>query len=208
MRPRAPTPDAPLRLAVLASGSGSGMEALARHQAAMTDVLHSTSLVVVDRPEAGAIARAEALGLQVAVVPLPEAEDRDERRLAHEAAIEAQLATHRIEVVVLSGWMRLLTPAFVRAWKGRLLNIHPSLLPDFPGAHAHRDVLAAGATRSGCTVHFVDEGMDTGPIIAQVEVPVQPDDDEGTLAARVRREEHRLYPEVLDAYASGTVRFP
>jgi phosphoribosylglycinamide formyltransferase-1 len=208
MRPRIPTPEAPLRLAVLASGSGSGMEALARYQARTPDVLHSTALVLVDRPEAGAIGRAATLGLTVAVVPLPLVEDPAARRRAHEGAVEEELEKHGIEVVVLSGWMRLLTPAFVRAWRGRLLNIHPSLLPAFPGAHAHRDVLAAGVERSGCTVHFVDEGMDTGPIVAQAEVPVLPNDDEASLAARVRHEEHRLYPEVLDAYALGTVSFP
>ena len=101
--------------------------------------------------------------------------------------------------------MRLLTPGFVAKWKGRLLNIHPSLLPAFPGAHAHRDVLSAGATESGCTVHFVDAGMDTGPIVAQTKVPVLDGDDVGRLAARVKTEEHRLYPRAIDALASGAI---
>ena len=184
------------------------MEALVLHQRQSEGCLHTTSLVLVDRPDAGAIERAERLGLEVQVVPLPTLSDATQRRLVHEQAVHGMLLDAGIEVVVLSGWMRLLTPSFVRNWRGCLLNIHPSLLPAFPGAHAHRDVLAAGVARSGCTVHFVDEGMDTGPIIAQVEVPVLPDDDEARLAARVRAEEHRLYPEVLDAYASGSVGLP
>lgn len=184
------------------------MEALVLHQRQSEGCLHTTSLVLVDRPDAGAIERAERLGLEVQVVPLPTLSDATQRRLAHEQAVHGMLLDAGIEVVVLSGWMRLLTPSFVRNWRGCLLNIHPSLLPAFPGAHAHRDALAAGVARSGCTVHFVDEGMDTGPIIAQAEVPVLPDDDEARLAARVRAEEHRLYPEVLDAYASGSVGLP
>ena len=207
MRPRMASPEAPLRLAVLVSGSGSGMEALVRYQQATKDVLHATVVVVTDKANAGAINRASALGCAVEVVPLPPVDDRVARRLAHEDLIQAELEAHGVEAVVLSGWMRLLTADFVERWKGRLLNIHPSLLPAFPGAHAHRDALAAGASESGCTVHFVDAGMDTGPIIAQAAVPVLEGDDIERLATRVKAEEHRLYPRVIDALASGDISF-
>ena len=113
------------------------------------------------------------------------------------------LEKYNIEAVILSGYMRILSPLFVRAWKGRLLNIHPSLLPRYPGAHAHRDALADGATVSGCTVHLVDEGVDTGQILAQREVPVLPDDDEHTLSERIKAIEHELYPQVIDAFTTG-----
>ena len=204
---RAVSAEAPLRLAVLASGSGSGMEALVRYQHEKEGVLHVTSLVLTDKADAGAIARGKSLGCSVEVVPLPGLDDRTARRLAHEAEVQNILEAYDVEAVILSGWMRLLTPTFVARWEGRLLNIHPSLLPAFPGAHAHRDVLAAGASESGCTVHFVDAGMDTGPIVAQRAVPVLEGDDIGRLAERVKAEEHRLYPRAIDAFASGAISF-
>ena len=205
MRLRIATPEAPLRLAVLASGSGSGMEALVRYQRATDGVRHITRLVLTDHADAGAVERAQQLGCPVQAVPLPMIEDRAARRRAHEALVQTQLEAHEVEAVILSGWMRLLTSDFVAQWEGRLLNIHPSLLPDFPGAHAHRDVLHAGANESGCTVHFVDAGMDTGPIVAQATVPVLEGDDIERLAARVKVEEHRLYPRAIDALASGAI---
>ena len=118
------------------------------------------------------------------------------------------LSDYGVEVVILSGYMRLLTPSFVKPWAGRILNIHPSLLPDFPGAHAHRDVIAAGVEKSGCTVHFVDSGMDTGPIIAQAEVEISPDDDENSLAEKVKQKEHILYPSVIDMFSEGKIESP
>ena len=111
------------------------------------------------------------------------------------------------KAVILSGYMRILSPLFVKAWKGRLLNIHPSLLPKYPGAHAHRDALADGATVTGCTVHFVDEGVDSGLIIAQQEVAVLPNDNEATLSERVKKVEHILYPATIDAFAAGEVKY-
>ena len=117
------------------------------------------------------------------------------------------LEKHNIEAVILSGYMRIMSSLFVSAWEGRLLNIHPSLLPKYPGAHAHRDALADGATVTGCTVHFVDEGVDSGPIIAQEEVPIFPNDDESTLSERVKKVEHKLYPSAIDAFAAGEVKF-
>ena len=117
------------------------------------------------------------------------------------------LEERNIEVVILSGYMRILSPLFIREWKGRLLNIHPSLLPKYPGAHAHRDALADGATITGCTVHFVDEGVDSGYIIAQQEVAVLPGDDEDSLSERVKKVEHILYPAAIDAFAAGKIKF-
>ena len=205
--PRKGTVGEPLRLAILISGSGSGMEALIRHQQTK-DCLHVTNVVISDRIDAGGLAKAESLGVTAVAIPLPDIEDRDERRIAHEKEVNEVLVDHGVEVVVLSGYMRLLTPSFVAPWAGRILNIHPSLLPDFPGAHAHRDVIAAGVSKSGCTVHFVDSGMDTGPIIDQAEVDVGPDDDEGTLAEKVKRLEHVLYPSVIDKISAGRIESP
>jgi len=131
--------------------------------------------------------------------------EKSERRVAHERLVNAELEAADVELVVLSGYMRILTPWFVRRWKGRLINIHPSLLPDFPGAHAHRDALAAGVSVTGCTVHLVDEGVDSGPILAQREIEVRPNDDEEALQERVKGVEHLLYPDVLDRLCSGQI---
>ena len=161
-------------------------------------------VVVSNRADVEGVARARRLGLPVEVVE----QVKDERRLSreeHETGILHRLENHDVELIVLAGYMRLLSPHFLSAWGGRVINIHPSLLPHFPGAHAHRDVLASGTTLTGCTVHLVDEGMDTGAVIAQRTAPVFPDDDEALLSARVKVEEHRLYPEVLTLIAEGRV---
>ena len=205
--PRKGTVEDPLRLAVLISGSGSGMEALIHHQQ-NKDCLHVTNVVISDRIDAGGLAKAGALGVTAVAIPLPDIENREEMRIAHEKEVCEVLEDYGIEVVILSGYMRLLTPSFVKPWAGRILNIHPSLLPDFPGAHAHRDVIAAGASKSGCTVHFVDSGMDTGPIIDQAEVEVDSNDDEDSLAEKVKQLEHVLYPSVIDNLSEGKIESP
>ena len=205
--PRIGTFDEPLRLAILISGSGSGMEALVRHQQ-KSECLHTTSIVISDRTNASGLSKAEALGVNAIAIPLPDIADRLERRIAHENEVAKVLLSSDVEVIILSGYMRILTPSFVKPWAGRILNIHPSLLPDFPGAHAHRDVIAAKATKSGCTVHFVDSGMDTGPIIAQEEVDVLLEDDEDSLAEKVKLKEHLLYPMVIDMLSSGRIKSP
>jgi phosphoribosylglycinamide formyltransferase-1 len=205
--PRRGAVEDPLRLAVLISGSGSGMEALIRHQQ-NKDCLHVTNVVISDRADADGLSKAEALGVTAVAVPLPDIEDREERRLAHEREVSEVLSDYGVEAVILSGYMRLLTPSFVKPWAGRILNIHPSLLPEFPGAHAHRDVIAAGVEKSGCTVHFVDSGMDTGPIIAQAEVEISSDDDENSLAEKVKQKEHILYPSVIDMFSEGKIESP
>lgn len=205
--PRTGTPEDPLRLGVLISGSGSGMEALLLHQKS-TACLHVTNVVISDRPDVAGLEKAQAHGVTSVVVPLPDVKDKGERRKLHEDEVNEVLVDYGVEAIILSGYMRILTPSFVRPWAGRLLNIHPSLLPDFPGAHAHRDAIAAGVSKSGCTVHFVDSGMDTGPIIAQEKVAVLPTDDEDSLAEKVKLKEHSLYPAVIDLLASGSVESP
>ena len=205
--PRRGTNEDPLRLAVFISGSGSGMEALIRHQQ-NNDCFHKTSLVVSDREDATGLSKAQDMGVTAIAVPLPNISDKIERREIHEKEVSKILLKYDIEVIILSGYMRILNPSFVKPWAGRILNIHPSLLPEFPGAHAHRDVIAAGATKSGCTVHFVDSGMDTGPIIAQEEVDVLPEDDEHTLSEKVKIKEHVLYPAVIDLLSEGKIESP
>ena len=198
--------DDPIRLAVFISGSGSGMEALLQHQSSGT-CLHQTVLVVSNQPGAAGLSKAHAHGITTASIEIDKSIlTPTERRVEHETRVMAVLAEHEVEAVILSGYMRIMSPFFVQEWAGKLLNIHPSLLPKYPGAHAHRDALADGATVTGCTVHLVDEGMDTGPILAQRELPVLPDDDEQSLAERVKKLEHQLYPEVIDAFAAGEIK--
>ena len=201
--PRVGTTDDPVRLAVLVSGGGSGLAALLRYQ--RTPRCHRTALVLADKADAGGLQHGRDAGITSIGVPLPMDVGKSERREAHERLVNEELEAAEVELVVLSGYMRILTPWFVRRWKGRLINIHPSLLPDFPGAHAHRDALAAGANSTGCTVHLVDEGVDSGPILAQREIEVLPGDDEEALQERIKLEEHVLYPEVLDRLCSGRI---
>jgi phosphoribosylglycinamide formyltransferase-1 len=166
-------------------------------------------LVLSNNPDAAGLATAAAAGVPVqAIDHRPFKGDRG----AHEAAIDAALVAAGVEVVCLAGYMRLLTPVLVDAWAGRMLNIHPSLLPAFPGLHTHAGALKAGATAHGCTVHLVTLGMDDGPILAQATVPVLPGDTEELLAARVLEQEHRLYPATLAAFIGsllpGSCRVP
>lgn len=181
------------KVGVLISGTGSNMEALVR-AAVAPDAVYEVVLVVSNRPEAPGVARAERLGVPVrAIDHRPFKGDRE----AHERAIDAALREAGARWVAQAGYMRILTPWMVHRWAGRMLNIHPSLLPAFPGLHPHAQALAAGAAESGCTVHLVTEGVDAGPVLAQARVPVLPGDDEAALAARVLEQEHRLYPEAL-----------
>ena len=193
----------PLRCAVLLSGSGTGMEALVRAQQGQ-NLLHQTTVVISNKADAAGVGRAQSLGLPTVVIehqPVGESLSREE----HEQKILDTLLEYDVELVVLSGYMRLLSPSFLSKWGRHVVNIHPSLLPHFPGAHAHRDVLAAKVSITGCTVHLVDDGMDTGAIIAQRSVPVLKKDDEQRLSERVKVEEHRLYPTVLTWIAEGRV---
>ena len=202
--PRAASIEEPLRLAVLISGGGSGLSSLLAFQS-YEPRCHQTVLVIADSENAGGLEHGRGAGIATMGIELPKGLQSNERRLAHESMILRQLKSSEVELVVLSGYMRILTPSFVAIWKGRLLNIHPSLLPEFPGAHPHRDALAAGVKTTGCTVHLVDEGVDSGPILAQREVPILTDDDEESLRDRVKKVEHALYPEIIDLLCSGGV---
>ncbi len=179
------------------------MEALVRAQRDQ-QLPHQTVVVVANKSGIEGLERAKHLGVPTLVVEQKH-EGHLRSRQEHEADILNQMSGHGIELVVLAGYMRLLSPLFLGTWPRRVVNIHPSLLPHFPGAHAHRDVLASGTAITGCTVHLVDEGMDTGAILAQRSVPVFNDDDEAALSARVKIEEHRLYPEVLTWIAEGRI---
>jgi len=169
--------------------------------AAQPDYPAEIVLVLSNRADAAGLARAEAMGVATYVV-----ESRGRERAEFEAAMSAVLATHRIEILALAGFMRVLTEGFVRGWQGRMINIHPSLLPSFPGLDTHARALAAGVRLHGCTVHLVSAGVDEGPILAQVAVPVLPGDTESALAARVLQQEIQLYPATLAWLAAGRVR--
>ena len=187
------------RVAILISGRGSNMAALIE-AAKAPDYPAEIALVVSNRPEAGGLALARAAGVPTAVLDhKPFGKDR----AAFDAALQAVLDQHRIELICLGGFMRLFTAQFTRAWYGRMLNIHPSLLPAFPGLDPHGQALRAGAKTSGATVHFVVPETDAGPIVMQESVPVYPDDTPDTLAARVLEVEHRIYPRALRDLAQG-----
>jgi phosphoribosylglycinamide formyltransferase-1 len=194
------------RLAVLASGTGSNLSAILAACAARR-IEAEVAVVLSNVPGAGALSRAEAAGVATELLPSKGVADR----AAYDLEVARRLERHAPDLVCLAGWMRLLTPAFLRrfgptpATRGcpRVMNVHPGLLPSFPGLHAQRQALLYGARFAGCTVHFVDEGTDTGPIVAQAVVPVLPADDEAALTARILAEEHRLYPQAVGWFAAG-----
>lgn len=192
-----------MKIGVLASGSGSNLQTL-------IDQLHrdesceiEISVVISDRKKAYALTRAKNARIPSYIVEVQDFPDRH----AFDEKISELLDAHAVELIVLAGFMKLLQPTFVQKYSNRILNIHPALLPAFPGAHPVTDTLAYGAKVSGVTVHFVDEGMDTGPIIAQKSVPVFDDDDEESLHARLQVEEHKLYPTVIKWYAENRIGF-
>ena len=187
------------RVAILISGRGSNMTALIE-AAKAKDYPAEIALVVSNRPDAPGLSRARSAGVATAVVDHTRFGDERE---AFEHALDAELQKNRIDLVCLAGFMRLLTPWFVTRWSGRMLNIHPSLLPQFKGLHTHRRALEAGVKRHGATVHFVVPEMDSGPIVAQDSVAVREGDTEETLAARVLELEHQIYPRALRAVAEG-----
>ena len=188
----AASPTSPVRVGILLSGRGSNF--LALHAAVERGELPATIAVVVSNvPTAPGLARARELDLPTVCLAASDFADRD----AHEASVLDALAGHGVEWVCLAGYMRLLSPRFVGAYPQRVLNVHPSLLPAFPGLHPQRQALLHGVKVSGCTVHLVDDGVDSGPIVVQRAVPVLDGDDEAALAARILVEEHRAYPEAL-----------
>jgi phosphoribosylglycinamide formyltransferase-1 len=186
------------RIAVLVSGSGTNLQALLDHPVCGPRI----ALVVSDRPEAGGLRRAEVRGVETEVLQPETFADRD----AFDHALADLLRQRGIDVVVTAGYLRLLGPAVLGAYGGRILNVHPSLLPAFPGMHAVADALAHGVKVTGVTVFVVDEGIDTGPIVLQEAIEVRADDDWDSLEARVHEVEHRLLPEAAAALVEGRLR--
>jgi phosphoribosylglycinamide formyltransferase-1 len=186
-----------LRLAVLISGRGSNL--LAIHAACQRGTLDADIVLVASDRAAPGIDAARAAGLQAELIDARQFEDR----AAHDAAMQTRIDAARADVVVLAGYMRILTPAFVGHYAGRLLNIHPSLLPRHKGLRTHRRVLEAGDAEHGASVHYVTAELDGGPVVLQGRVPVLPGDTEAALSARVQACEHSIYPEVLQWIASG-----
>ena len=188
-----------MKIAVLVSGSGSNLQALIDrlHRDTTCDI--EICVVISDRKTAYALDRASQANIPTHVVKLRDFPNRN----AFDAAISSVIDDYEAELIVLSGFMKVLQPQFVQKYRNCIINIHPSLLPAFPGAHPLRDTLAYGVKVSGATVHFVDEGLDTGPIIAQVSVPVYDNDNEESLHARIQIEEHKIYPNVVKWYAAG-----
>lgn len=190
------------RLAVLVSGRGSNLDAIL--DASDRGALAAEVVVVIaDRPDARALVRAQTRGIAAGYLDA----SRHPDRVAFDRGLDARLRAVTPDLVVLAGFMRVLGPEFVAGWIGRLVNIHPSLLPAYPGLRTHRQALADGARVHGASVHFVTPELDSGPVVMQVEVPVRPGDDEAALAARVLRAEHALYPAALQRIVSGQVAF-
>jgi phosphoribosylglycinamide formyltransferase-1 len=194
-----------IRLGVLASGGGTNLQALLDACSARR-ISAEVAVVVSNVPGAGALDRARRAGVPAELLP-----SKGVDREAYDLRLVEALRAHRVELVCLAGYMRLVTPAFLRAFgptpatRGcpRVVNVHPGLLPSFPGLHAQRQCVEYGARFAGCTVHFVDEGTDTGPVIVQAIVPVMPDDSEDALAKRILEQEHRLYPQAVHWFAEG-----
>jgi phosphoribosylglycinamide formyltransferase 1 len=189
-----------IRLGILLSGRGSNFEAIAFNiTAGRLDA--RIAVVISNRPDARGLEKARARGLPAVCIP-----SKGVAREEYDRQLVAELKARDVDLVCLAGYMRLLSPAFIREFPMRVLNIHPSLLPSFPGLDAQEQALEHGVKVSGCTVHFVDENLDAGPIILQAAVPVVDDDTAETLAARILREEHRIYSEAIALVASGNFR--
>ena len=188
------------RVAVLISGRGSNMVALIE---AAKDFDYPAEIISVisNRPDAGGLALATSHGIPARVIPHKSFDSRE----AHDAAIDAALDAARPDIVCLAGYMRIMTPTLISKWQGRMINIHPSLLPQFPGLHTHERAIQAQVSEHGCSVHFVTLGMDEGPVIGQARVPVMPGDTPETLSCRVLVAEHQLYPAALRLVAEGKV---
>jgi phosphoribosylglycinamide formyltransferase 1 len=189
-----------VRTAVLISGRGSNLSALIE-AARAADYPAEIALVVSNKPDAAGLAVAETAGVATKIIPHQNYDTREE----FDAAIDAALREANIKLVCEAGFMRIHSEWFVKRWEGRLLNIHPSLLPAFPGIRVHKQALDAGVKISGCTVHFIVPELDSGPIVAQAAVPVRLNDTPETLAARILEQEHHLYPTALRFLASGTI---
>lgn len=189
------------KLGILLSGRGSNFEAIARNVQAGR-IPASIAVVISNKPEAAGLARARELGIATRCIP-----SKGKDREVFDREVVAVLKEFQVDLVCLAGFMRILSPYFVREFPCRILNIHPALLPAFPGEDAQRQALEHGVKFTGCTVHLVDEGTDTGPIVCQAVVPVRDDDTVETLAARILREEHRIYSDAICLLLADQVRF-
>jgi phosphoribosylglycinamide formyltransferase-1 len=189
------------RIGVLLSGRGSNFEALAESVAAGRIPNAEIALVVSNREGAAGIEKAKARGIETRVIP-----SKGLQREEHDRQVVAALQEKAVELVCLAGYMRLLSPLFVRAFPGKILNVHPSLLPAFPGLEAQRQALEHGVKVTGCTVHFVDENLDAGPIVLQATMTIRDDDTAETLSERILREEHRIYSEAVKIVLGGNYR--
>jgi phosphoribosylglycinamide formyltransferase-1 len=189
------------RIGILLSGRGSNFEALADSVAAGRIPGAEIAIVISNREGAPGIARAVERGIPAKVIP-----SKGLEREAYDRLVVASLTEAKVDLVCLAGFMRLLSPFFVAAFRGRILNIHPSLLPSFPGLEAQRQALEYGVRYSGCSVHFVDENLDAGPVVLQAIVPVEDSDTPDTLAARILKEEHRIYTEAVRLVLEGRYR--
>jgi phosphoribosylglycinamide formyltransferase-1 len=190
----------PLKLGVLISGSGSNLQSIIDHieKGSLNAVI---KIVISNNPDAYGITRAKKHGLPVLIFKHEDFKSREDFDLE----LIKNLQSNQVQLVVLDGFMRILTSLFMREFPQRIINIHPALLPAFPGTHVQKQALEYGVKFTGCTVHFVDEGVDTGPIIIQSVIPVLDDDTEETLAARILKEEHRIYPQAIQFYANGKI---
>jgi phosphoribosylglycinamide formyltransferase-1 len=189
------------RLGILLSGRGSNFEAIARNVQAGR-IPAEIAVVISNKPEALGLLRAKEMGLETRFIP-----SKGKEREAFDREVVAALKEFQVDLVCLAGFMRILSPYFVREFPRRILNIHPALLPSFPGEDAQRQALQYGVKFTGCTVHLVDEGVDTGPIVCQAVVPVRDDDTAETLAARILQEEHRIYSEAICRMLDDQLRF-
>ena len=186
------------RLVVLISGSGSNLQALI--DACNSKALNAEIVAVFsNKADAYGLLRAQQAGIPALALSPAEFSSRDD----FDAALQAQIDEYQPDLLILAGYMRILTPAFVRHYHGRMLNIHPSLLPKYPGLHTHRKALENGDAEHGTSVHFVTEELDGGPVILQARIAVLPDDTEDTLTARIQQEEHRIYPQVVNWFVQG-----
>jgi len=188
------------KLCILISGRGSNFEAIARNVQA-GKIPATIGVVISNKEEAAGLTIARQMGLNALCIP-----SKGKEREAFERELVAALRQHEVDLVCLAGFMRVLTPYFIREFKGRILNIHPALLPSFPGVEAQKQALEYGVKFTGCTVHFVDEGVDTGPVVAQAVVSVLDDDTVETLSARILKEEHRVYTEAVNLVIEDKIR--
>lgn len=190
-----------MRLGVLASGGGTNLQSLI-DCCADNSLAAEIAIVISNNPDAGALSRAEKAGIQICCI-----NHRDfDKRTAFDHKIVQQLQESEVELVVLAGFMRIIGPIFIEAFPQQIINIHPALLPAFPGLHVQQQAIDYGARFSGCTVHFVDTGIDTGPIILQAVVPVFEEDSADDLAARILIEEHKIYPQAIQLFAEGRLQ--